>query len=61
MYVIVTYNKPGRYRYWTGRTWARSRRRAGRYAARSVRFIKALGNAQESQHVGNVGLLRKGD
>jgi hypothetical protein len=61
MYVIVSYRKAGRYRYWTGRTWARARRRAGRYAVRSVRFINALASAQQSQHAGIVGLLRQGE
>ena len=61
MYLIVSYRKAGRYRFWTGRTWARSRRQAGRYAVRSLGFLRALEAAQASRHTGNVGLLRTGD
>jgi hypothetical protein len=60
MYVIVSYERPGGYRYWTGRRWAGARRQAQRYAVRSAQFNRALGSAQASGHVGTVGLLRQG-
>jgi hypothetical protein len=60
VYAIVSYERPGGYRYWTGRRWTGAHRGARRYAVRSARFVKALGSAQAGRRVGTVGLLREG-
>ncbi len=60
MYIIVSYRKAGRNRYWTGRSWTRALCHAGRYAVRSEQFVRALARAQESRRGGIVGLLRQG-
>ena len=61
MYVIVSYERAGEYRYWTGRGWTAALCLAARFAVRSARFIRALASAQASRSVGTVGLLRQGD
>ena len=60
-YVIVSYERAGEYEYWTGRHWTADRRQARRYAVRSARFSKAIGDALASWYRGSVGLLRQGD
>jgi hypothetical protein len=60
MYLIVSYEQPGRYRYWSGRQWTAARRRARRYAAGTNQFRKALESAQAGRQDRTVGLLPAG-